>query len=177
MGEYLGDKPYDFAIMVFDGTGTADEAFDAVKAIEERTDMKVHDAAVFTRSEKGTIKLKNKGFVAGWKGGAIGLGIGLLLGGPVGGALVGSLIGFGRGNDRRNLRGVLNKRLGISESALAVVLENTDRWAVENAMKGFGAEAIYTELQGETLAKLEELAADEDVTAEAEEAFEELDAE
>ena len=176
MGSYLGDKPYDFAIMVFEGSDTGDQAFDAMKSIEERTDMKIHDAAVFTRSDKGTIKLKNKGYVAGWKGGAIGLGIGLLLGGPVGGALVGSLIGFGRGNDRRNLRGLLNKRLGITESALAIVLENTDRWAVENAMKGFGAEVIYTELQGESLAKLEELAQDDEVTTEAEEAFEELDA-
>ena len=177
MGSYLGDKPYDFAIMIFDGKDTADEAFDAFRSIEERTEMKIHEAAVFTRSEKGTIKLKNKGFVAGWKGGAIGIGIGLLLGGPVGGALVGSLIGFGRGNERRNLRGVLNEKLGITESALAVVVENTDRFYVENAMKGLGAEVIYTELQGETLTKLEELAEDAEVTAEAEEAFEELEAE
>ena len=177
MGRYLGDKPYDLAIMVFEGSKTGDEAFDAIKSIEARTDMKIHDAAVFTRSEKGTIKLKNKGYIAGWKGGAIGLGIGILLGGPVGGALVGTLIGFGRGNERRNLRGLLNERLGITESALAIVLENTDRWAVENAMKGLGAEVLYTELQGETLAKLEELAEDDEVTAEAEEAFEELETE
>ena len=97
MGNYLGDKPYDFAVVVFDGTGTADDAFDMMKAREERTGMTVHDAAVFTRSDKGTIKLHNKGFIGGWKGGTIGLGVGLLLGGPVGGALVGGLIGFGLG--------------------------------------------------------------------------------
>jgi uncharacterized membrane protein len=177
MGEYLGDKPYDFGVMVFDGQDTANEAFEAVKSIEDRTEMKIQDAAVFHRNEKGKIKLNNKGFVAGWKGGTIGLGIGLLLGGPVGGAVVGGLIGFGRGNDRRNLRGLVNDKLGLHQSALAVVLENTDRDAVEAAMKGFDAEAIYTELQGETLAKLEELTEDDDVTAEAEEAFEEIDAE
>jgi uncharacterized membrane protein len=177
MGEYLGDKPYDFAVIVFDGPNTADEAYEAVKTITERTDMKIQDAAVFYRTEKGKIKLNNKGYIAGWKGGALGLGIGLLVGGPVGGAVVGGLIGFGRGNDRRNLRGLVNEKLGLRQSALAVVLENPDRDAVEAAMEGLGGEALYTELQGETMAKLEELTEDEDVTAEAEEAFEEIDAE
>lgn len=175
MGEYLGDKPYDFAVIVFDGPDTANEAFEAVKAIEARTEMKVQDAAVFYRTENGKIKLNNKGFIAGWKGGAIGLGIGLLLGGPVGGAVVGGLIGFGRGNDRRNLRGLMSDKLGLHQSALAVVLENTDRDAVEAAMEGLGGEAIYTELQGESLAKLEELTEDDEVTSEAEEAFDEID--
>lgn len=175
MGEYLGDKPYDFAVIVFDGPDTANVAFEAVKSIEDRTEMKVQDAAVFYRTEKGKIKLNNKGFIAGWKGGAIGLGIGLLLGGPVGGAVVGGLIGFGRGNDRRNLRGLMGDKLGLHQSALAVVLENTDRDAVEAAMEGLGGEAIYTELQGESLAKLAELTEDDDVTAEAEEAFDEID--
>ena len=169
MGEYIGDKPYDFAVIVFDGSETANEAFTAIKQIERRTDMKVHDAAVFNRTEKGKIKLNNKGYIGGWKGGAIGLGIGLLLGGPVGGAVVGGLIGFGRGNERRNLRGLVNEKLGLHQSALAVVLEDPDLEQIEPAMRGLGGEAIYTELQGETLAKLEELTKDDDVTAEAEE--------
>lgn len=175
MGRYLGDKPYDLAVIVFDGTDTANEAFEAFKSIEGRTDTEIKEAAVFYRNEKGEIKLNNKGYVAGWKGGAIGLGIGLILGGPVGGAVVGGLIGFARGSDRRNLRGLVNKRLGLDQSAIAIVLENTDRTAVENAMKGFDGEAIYTELQGESLNKLEELTEDEDVTSEAEEAFGEIE--
>ena len=91
MGEYLGDKPYDLAVIVFDGRYTANEAFETFKSIEMRTDTKIHDAAVFYRTEKGKIKLNNKGFVGGWKGGTIGLGVGILLGGPVGGAVVGGL--------------------------------------------------------------------------------------
>ena len=59
--------------------------------------------------------------------------------------------------------------------ALAVVLENTDRGAVEAAVEGLGGEAIYTELQGASLAKLDELTEDDEVTAEAEEAFDEID--
>jgi uncharacterized membrane protein len=177
MGIYLGDKPYDFAVIVFDGPDTADEAFETMKAMEERTDMTIHDAAVFTRSDKGAIKLNNKGFVAGWKGGTIGLGIGLLLGGPVGGALVGGLIGFGRGSDRRELRRAVNEKLGARESALALVVENADREQIRGALSTMGGEFVYTELQGETLLKLEELAGDEEITAEAAEAFEEVEAE
>ena len=175
MGEYIGDKPYDFAVVVFDGKNTANKAFDVMKSMEGRSDMKVHEAAVFYRTEKGTIKLNNKGFIAGWKGGAIGLGIGLLLGGPVGGAVVGGLIGFGRGNDRRNLRGLVNEKLGLHQSALAIVLENADLDEVKAAMDGFDGEAIYTELQGDSLAKLDELTGDDEVTAEAEEAFDEIE--
>ncbi|HSF86256.1 MAG TPA: DUF1269 domain-containing protein [Acidimicrobiia bacterium] len=174
MGNYLGDKPYDFAVVVFDGENTADEAFEMMKAREERTGMTVHDAAVFNRTEKGKIKLHNKGFVAGWKGGTIGLGVGLLLGGPVGGALVGSLIGFGRGSERRDLRRLVNERLGLHQSALAIVVENGNREEIEGALRKMGGEAIYAELQGETLVKLEELAADDEVTAEAAEAFDEV---
>ena len=175
MANYLGDKPYDFAVVVFDGRETANEAFDMMKAREERTGMTVHDAAVFYRSPNGKIKLDNKGFIAGWKGGTIGLGIGLLLGGPVGGALVGSLIGFGRGSERRELRDLVNERLGMDESALAIVVENGNREEIAGALAEMGGEAVYTELQGESLAKLQELASDDDVTAEAAEAFDEDD--
>ena len=72
---------------------------------------------------------------------------------------------------------MLNDKLGLEQSALAVVLENTDREAVQAAVEGFDGEAIYTELQGESLAKLEELTKDEDVTAEAEDAFDEIETE
>ena len=75
MAHYLGDKPYDFAVVVFDGPETADEAYDMMKTREERTGMTIQEAAVFNRKPIGKIKLKNKGFIAGWKGGTIGLGV------------------------------------------------------------------------------------------------------
>ena len=177
MGKYTGDKPYDFVIAVFDGLGTADEAFDTIKSLEGHDRLKVHDAAVFTRTDKGKIKLKNKGYVATWKGGTIGLGIGLLLGGPIGGAVVGGLIGFGRGNQRRNLRGLVDEKLGETQSALAVVAENVEWPAVEAAMARFEGTMIYEELTGESLAALEALEADEDVVAAAEDELEVDDAE
>jgi uncharacterized membrane protein len=174
MGDYIGDKPYDFAIAVYDGKGTADKAFDEIKALEKDGKTKIHDAAVFTRSDSGKIKLKNKGYIATWKGGGIGLIIGLLLGGPVGGAVVGGLIGFARGNDRRNLRGQVDEKLGMDNSALALVVENTDWDAVTAAMEPYGGELVYSELQGTALAQIDELTEDAEVTAAAEEEFEEV---
>jgi uncharacterized membrane protein len=171
MSKYLGDKPYDLAVVVFDGERTADEAFEMMKARERRTGMTLREAAVFTRTARGKIKLHNKGFVAGWKGGTIGLGVGLVLGGPVAGAVAGSLIGFGRSGDRREIRDLLTDKLGIEQSALAVVVENGNREEIADALRAMGGEAVYVELQGETLAKLEELASEQELTAEAEEAF------
>lgn len=169
MGNYVGDKPYDFSVTVYGGRKTADKAFDALKGLEDAGKLTIKDAAVFTRKKNGKIKLKNKGYIATWKGGTIGLGIGLLLGGPIGGAVVGGLIGFGRGNDRRNLRGLVNDELGPKSSALAIVAENVDWAAVNDAMARFEGVTKYTELQGDSLASLEELAANEDVTSEVEE--------
>jgi len=169
MGKYTGDKPYDFVIAVYDGLGTADEAFETIKSLEGHDRLKIHDAAVFTRTDKGKIKLENKGYVATWKGGTIGLGIGLLLGGPLGGAVVGGLIGFARGNKRRNLRGLLDDKLGDTQSALAVVAENVEWKAVEAAMERFNGTMLYEELTGESLAALEALQEDDDVIAAARE--------
>ncbi len=168
MGKYTGDKPYDFVVAVYDGLGTADEAFDTIKSLEGHDRLKIHDAAVFTRTDKGKIKLKNKGYVATWKGGTIGLGIGLLLGGPIGGAVVGGLIGFGRSNQRRNIRGLVDEKLGATQSALAVVAENVEWAAVEAAMARFEGTMLYEELTGESLAALDALQSDEDVVAAAE---------
>ena len=60
MGTYLGDHPYDLAIAVYDGRGTADEAFDELKALERQGSLKIEEAAVFTRNERGKVKLDNK---------------------------------------------------------------------------------------------------------------------
>lgn len=169
MGKYTGDKPYDFVIAVYDGLGTADEAYDTIKSLEGHDRLKIHDAAVFTRTDKGKIKLENKGYVSTWKGGTIGLGIGLLLGGPLGGAVVGGLIGFARGNKRRNLRGLLDDKLGATQSALAVVAENVEWPAVEAAMERFNGTMLYEELTGESLAALDALQEDDDVIAAARE--------
>lgn len=176
MGTYVADHPYDLAIAVYDGRGTADRAFDELKELENQGSLKIEEAAVFTRNERGKVKLDNKGFVGAWKGGAIGLGIGLLLGGPVGGAVVGGLIGFGRSSDRRGLRDLVNEKLGIDNSALAVVVNEVDWAEAQPAMERFGGETVRAELQGSSMAKLEELTGDHEVTTALEAEFADITA-
>lgn len=172
MGIYESDHDYDLLVVVYDGKDTADRAFDATKELEEQGMLKVREAAVFTRNDQGKIKLKNKGYVAGWKGGAIGLGIGLLLGGPIAGAAIGGLIGFARGNDRRNVRGMVNEKLGTNNSALAVIAEDINWEAIDKSATDMGGELMHAELQGSSMTKLEELAADDDVQEATEEEIE-----
>lgn len=151
-------KPYDFAVVVYDGKDTADRAFDALRELEKDGALKLHDAAVITRTSRGTIRLKNKGFIAGGKGGVIGLVIGAVLGGPLLGAVIGWAVGFFRGGDRRAIRKALNDELGLDNSALAIVVEDAKWDEIVPATSHFGGEPIHYQLQGESLAKLEQMA-------------------
>ncbi len=175
MGAYTTDKDYDLIVAVMDGRAKADEFFEAMKAHESREAFHIKEAATFARDEHGKIKLNNKGYVAGWKGGGIGLGIGILLGGPVGFAAAGAAIGYLRGKERRELRDKINTKLGLEQSAIALMLEDPIDWDVVREVGSvFGAELLFAELRGEALGKAEELAEDEDVQQAFEEEFGEV---
>ncbi len=178
MGTYTTDKDYDLIVAVMDGRGKADEFFDMMKSHESRGAFHVKEAATFARDDYGKIRLNNKGYVAGWKGGAIGLGVGILLGGPLGFAAAGAAIGYLRGNERRELRDRINTKLGLEQSAIALMLEDPIDWdVVREVGSTFDAELLYAELRGEALRKAEELADDEDVQKAFEEEFGEVVAE
>ncbi len=178
MGIYQTDEDYDLIVAVFNNRDKADEFFTVMKSHESRGSIKIKEAATITREESGKIRLNNKGYVAGWKGGTIGLGIGILLGGPIGGAAIGGLIGFVRGKERRELRDTVNERLGHKESAIALMLEDSIDWDLLREMgNAFDAELLHAELRGESMAKVEELAEDEDVQQAIEEEFDEVVAE
>ena len=178
MATYENDKEYDLIIAVLEGRDAADEFFTAVKSSEASGAFTIKEAATFTREESGQIRLNNKGYVAGWKGGGLGLGIGILLGGPIGFAAVGGLIGYMRGAERRRLRDQINEKLGPEQSAIALMLEDPIDWDVLREVGNtFGAELLMAELRGEPLAKLEELSEDEDVQQAAEEEFDDVVAE
>ncbi|MGI9594990.1 MAG: DUF1269 domain-containing protein [Acidimicrobiales bacterium] len=167
------DKPYDFAVVIYEGTDTADRAFDALKDLEKKDALKIHDAAVITRNDQGKIKLDNKGFIAGGKGGAIGLVVGAILGGPILGAVIGWAVGFFRSSDRRDIRDALNDKLGPTDSALVAVVEDAKWDQVVAATEHLGGEAVHHQLQGESLAKLEQMANEEpDIEAAAAEEME-----
>jgi uncharacterized membrane protein len=164
MKTYESDKDYDLIIAVMDGRGKADDFFTVAKSKEADGAFTVKEAATFHRDEHGKIRLNNKGYVAGWKGGGIGLGVGILLGGPLGFAAAGGLLGYMRSKERRELREKVNAKLGVEQSAIALMLDDPIDWDVVREIGGaFGAELLYAELRGETLVKTAELAEDEDV--------------
>jgi uncharacterized membrane protein len=161
---YESDKDYDLIVAVMDGREKADEFFTVAKSKEADGAFHVKEAATFARDEHGKIRLNNKGYVAGWKGGGIGLGVGILLGGPLGFAAAGAALGYLRGAERRELRDKINERLGAEQSAIALMLEDPIDWDVVREIgNDFGAELLMAELRGDALAKTQELAEDEEV--------------
>ena len=64
MTQHGHDQPYESVVSMYEGAGTAHDAFDQL------------------RIRAGNGVLRNKGYVAIWKGGMIELGIGIPLGGP-----------------------------------------------------------------------------------------------
>jgi uncharacterized membrane protein len=178
MKTYESDKGYDLIIAVMDGREKADEFFTVAKSKESDGAFHVKEAATFHRGESGQIRLNNKGYVAGWKGGGIGLGVGIILGGPIGFAAVGGLLGYMRGKERRELRDKVNEQLGAEQSAIALMLEDPIDWDVLREIgNAFGAELMHAELRGEELEKVEALAEDPDVQQAVEDEFEEVVAE
>ena len=175
MGIYQSDEDYDLVIAVFDGRIKADEFYDVVRSHEDRGAFAIKEAATFTREENGKVRLNNRGYVAGWKGGSIGLGIGILLGGPVGGAVVGGLVGFLRSKDRREIREKLDAELGPTGSAIALMLTNPVDWdLLKEVGSAFDAELVHAELRGESMARVEELIDDEDVQEAVNEEFDQI---
>ncbi|MGI9609484.1 MAG: DUF1269 domain-containing protein [Acidimicrobiia bacterium] len=175
MSDYASDKDYDLLVAVMNGPDKADDFYTVMKSKEADGAFQIKEAATFARDEHGKVKLNNKGYVAGWKGGTIGLGVGILMGGPVGFAAAGAAIGYLRGKERRELRDKINEQLGPQQSAIALMLEDPIDWDVVREMGGaFDAELLYAELRGETLAKVGELAEDEDVQKAFEEEFGEV---
>jgi uncharacterized membrane protein len=161
---YDTDRDYDLIVAVMDGREKADEFFTVIKERESSGAFHIKEAATFHRDEDGRIRLNNKGYVAGWKGGGIGLGIGILLGGPLGFAAAGAALGYLRGADRRQMRDKVNARLGFEQSAIALMLEDPIDWdVVREVGSAFDAELLFAELRGEALVKTAELAEDEEV--------------
>jgi hypothetical protein len=135
-----------------------------VKSREASGAFHIKEAATFTREESGKIRLNHKGYVAGWKGGGIGLGIGILLRGPVGFAAVGGISGYLRAEERRRLRDKLNEKLGPEQSAIALMLDDPIDWDVLREVGNTSdAELLHAELRGEPLPKVAELAEDDPI--------------
>jgi len=130
----MADKDkYSFIVVKYPKKETADVALKEVMSMAKEKVVKLRDAVVITKTEKGKIKLHqtkddstSKGLM---KGGAIGVIFALLLG-PAGWIVAGAAAGGALATFDRGIKNKLLKELGENmtpeQSAMAVLVEEAD---------------------------------------------------
>jgi uncharacterized membrane protein len=163
----MSDKDkYSFIVVKYPQKETADAALKAVLGLAKEKVVKLRDAVVITKTEKGKIKLHqtkddstSKGLL---KGGAIGVIFAVLLG-PAGWIVAGAAAGGALATFDRGIKNKLLKELGEKmtpdQSALAVLVEEADWEKALGRMADLNlqGEVIVQELVDEHLAAIEKL--------------------
>ena len=158
-------------VVAYKGQNTANQVYETLRGLQKEKKVKIKTAAVVTRRENGKLKLVHKRRITVGKG-LVGGGIlGLLIFGTGGGliavATVGAMVGATRSKQRTKLKEYLDDKLGQDDSVLAILVSNVDWPAVRAATEqvyGRG-EVLAMELTPEAEAKLNALAANEEVAA------------
>jgi len=163
----MADKDkYSFIVVKYPQKDKADAALKEVMSMAKEKIVKLRDAVVITKTDKGKIKLHqtkddstSKGLL---KGGAIGV-IFALLFGPAGWIVVGAAAGGALATFDRGIKNKLLKELGEKmtpeESAMAVLVEEADWEKALGRMadKKLQGQVIVQEMVAEHLAAIEKL--------------------
>jgi len=164
----MSDKTekYSFIVVKYPEKGKADAALQEVLSMAKEKIVKLRDAVVITKTDKGKIKLHqtkddstSKGLV---KGGAIGVIFAVLLG-PAGWIVAGAAAGGALATFDRGIKNKLLKELGenmtAEESAMAVLVEEADWEKALGRMadKKLQGQVIVQEMVAEHLAAIEKL--------------------
>ena len=164
----MADKTekYSFIVVKYPQQETADAALKEVLSMAKEKIVKLRDAAVITKTDKGKIKLHqtkddstSKGLL---KGGGIGV-IFALLFGPAGWIVAGAAAGGALATFDRGIKNKLLKELGENmtpeESAMAVLVEEADWEKALGRMadKKLQGQVIVQEMVAEHLAAIEKL--------------------
>jgi uncharacterized membrane protein len=164
----MADKAekYSFIVVKYPQKDTADAALKEVLSMAKEKVVKLRDAAVITKTEKGKIKLHqtkddstSKGLL---KGGGIGVIFAILLG-PAGWIVAGAAAGGALATFDRGIKNKLLKELGENmtpeESAMAVLVEEADWEKALGRMadKKLQGQVIVQEMVAEHLAAIEKL--------------------
>jgi uncharacterized membrane protein len=161
----MSDK-YSFIVVKYAEKAKADVALQEVMSMAKEKIVKLRDAVVITKTEKGKIKLHqtkddstSKGLL---KGGGIGV-IFAVLFGPAGWIVAGAAAGGALATFDRGIKNKLLKELGENmtpeESALAVLVEEADWEKALGRMadKQLQGQVIVQEMVAEHLAAIEKL--------------------
>jgi uncharacterized membrane protein len=156
-------------IIAYPGKETADEVYHTLRALEKEDMIDIKTAGTIYRKEDGKLQLKHRRRLTVWKG-AFGVGaIGLVLAGTgagfLAGAVVGALIGSSRSKQRCEVKGFLDDKIGLGDSALVILITNADWEVVQSEVDHFDGEELAVELTAEAEKRLAEIAADEEVAA------------
>jgi uncharacterized membrane protein len=165
---------HDLVIVVYPGRNSAGRVYEILEKLQEQGAIEMETAAIVYRQENGKLKMEQKGRVTAGggavRGGLLGLLLAGLAGGPIGGvtvagALIGGLIG-GRGHKkRRELKQLLDTKLGSSDSALAVLINSADWQTVLDKTAHFSGLDLIVELTPETRDQLEQISGHEEMKA------------
>jgi uncharacterized membrane protein len=165
-------EKFNFIVVKYAGTDTAEAALGTVLELAREKVVKLKDAVAITKTEKGKIKLHQtkddpagKGFL---KGGLIGLLFALLFG-PAGWIVAGAALGTAFSMFDRGIKNKLLKELGddmtSDESALAVLIVEADWDTLRSRMDAkYTGEVIVSQMVEEHLDEAEELIEKEEVT-------------
>ena len=163
----MADKEkYSFIVVKYPQKDIADAALKEVLSMAKEKIVKLRDAVVITKTDKGKIKLHQtkddtakKGFL---KGGGIGVLFALLFG-PVGWVAAGAALGTAFAMFDRGIKDKLLKELGEKmtpeQSAMAVLVEQADWEKALGRMADLHlqGEVVVQEMVAEHLAAIEKL--------------------
>ena len=161
----MSDVPVQLIVAAFKDEAAAKEALKALKEAKKEGLIKIENAAVLRKDEKGKLHVKEthdmgggKGAALGGVGGAaVGLIAGAALAGPVVfGALVGGLVAKLRDSGFSNERlETLGEGLQPGSSAIVAVVEHTWVAKVEEALAEAEADVMTAEIKADIAAQLE----------------------
>jgi len=162
------ERKQSLIITAYEGRETANEVYKTVRQLEKDRKVDLKAAMVILRKKNGKLKVVQKRkAVSGWGGAALGTGLALLLGAATGGVLAGAVIGgvvggFGR-KKRHQAKGFLEAKLGVDDSALAVLINDADWEAVRDLTEQYSGEIMALELTDQAAMQVSALAANEEV--------------
>jgi uncharacterized membrane protein len=138
-------------IIAYPGRETADKVYHTLRKLEKQDRIDIKTAATIYRREDGVeaIALILAGTGAG----------------KLAGAVVDALMGSHRSKHRREVRAILEGKLGPDDSGLVVLATNADWEAVKSAVDHVDGEELAVELASKAEKRLAEIASDEGVAA------------
>lgn len=165
-------KENDLVVVVYPGRNSAERVYDILEKLQDEGTIVMEASAIVHRQENGKLKMIQKGQISAGggalRGGLIGLLLAGLVGGPVGGVtmagvLIGGLIG-GRGHKKRKeLKHLLDTKLGSSDSALVLLINSADWETVLDKTAHFSGLELMVELTPESRAQLEQISGHEEM--------------